>query len=134
MCSDYFCRKETKQADESQLWKWYLFISTYTFIDRRTNSFVAIRLTRAFLRAKERFLRDMRFKRTYNMNKRLSGSLQISLWSSKLRFSARYIFPTSCSRGNIRLKGFIYKISSSLSNGISRRVTYLNQSLASQNI
>ena len=108
MCSDYFCRKETKQADERQLWKWYLFISTYTFIDRRTNSFVAIRLTLAFLRAKERFLRDMRFKRTYNMNKRLSGSLQISLWSSKLRFSARYIFPTSCSRGNIRLKGFIY--------------------------
>ena len=66
------------------------------------------------------------------MNKRLSGSLQISLLSSKLRFSAKYIFPTIFSRGNIRLKG--YQLLFSLNNGILRRVTHLNQSLASENI
>ena len=68
------------------------------------------------------------------MNKRLSGSLQISLLSSKLHFSAKYIFSTIFSRGNIRLKVFIYQVLSSLNNGILKRVTHLNQSLANENI
>ena len=142
MCSDYFCRIETKQVDESQLWKWYLFISTYTLINRGTNSFRRVLWYWCYKACRHQINTGFfasecgiwHLKESYDMNKRLSGSLQISLLSSKLRFSAKYIFPTIFSRGNIRLKVFIYQVLSSLNNDILRRVTYLNQSLASENI